>query len=175
MKQEEHINQGETSEDAKTRVDDGVPEPPTRYSEESNRPVWQNDREAREAVSGNGDFNSARSMANAAKIMALVSLVIGGVFLSSAALVVSMLAYRKTSQLITSGQQATLGGQLDMLSRSVRASVVVSILALALNAIALWLLLPVISDVMQTGDYSTIFGSSQQASPSTGSSSSIWG
>ena len=151
----------------------GAPEPPASYRP---GPSGQQPLPGGFGQQPNEELEKARKMTRAAQIMALVSLLIGGVLLGTVALVTAVIAYRKTSGLV-SANQANLPPEIAFaLKRSAVAAIVVSVLALALNAIALAMIYPTLVEVMQTGDYGTLFGSGQQASPSTsGSGSSFWG
>lgn len=109
-----------------------------------------------------------RQLVSAAKIMALVSLVIGGVILSSASIIVAVVAYRRILQ----SSNLDDGMRLSDLKRSAIAAIVVSVLALALNTAALAVIYPMVIEMLESGDYASLWGSS---APSTGSGGSFWG
>ena len=126
---------------------------------------------------GNQSPNSAglsvQRFINAAQIMALVSLIIGGVVLSSAAVITAFVGLRKASAL--AGESNANEGERDQAQRIRRAAfvgLVMSVLALALNVVALILFYPQFLEAMQNGGYGMLFGGGQAA---TGGSESIWG
>lgn len=151
----------------------GSPEPPERYGAGYRHMDEPDASRGQTAMRPGSEFESTRKLANASKIMAVVSLLIGGVLLSSAALITSVVAYRKAVRLSEPVQTASFEGQATtMLTRTARASIVVSVLALVLNAVALIYLAPMLMQVMEAGDYASILGSAQQVDSS---GSSFWG
>ena len=144
----------------------GAPEPPKSYRADSSPETRENDNHADVMPNRESEFESARKLANASKIMAFVSLFIGGVALSSAALITSVIALRKTKTMPSDHATA------QALKRSVWASVVISGLALAFNVIEFVYVYPIIMEAAKTGDYAALFGNSSSSAPS---GSSFWG
>ena len=93
------------------------------------------------------EFKSARNYNIAAQIVALVSLIIGGVFASTVALMA--------------------------LKRAGMMAIVMSCVALVLNVVSLIILMPMVMQFVQTGDYSALFGNGPLAG--SGSTSTTWG
>ena len=99
---------------------------------------------------GSDGLARARSYIRASQIMAIVSLFIGGVLLSTAAVIVALMAMRMvdaTNEGVVAAQNVRAAMQ-----RAARMALIMSLLALALNAISLVLLYPVLMEAMQTGD-----------------------
>ena len=115
------------------------------------------------------EFRSARNLNIAAQIVALVSLIIGGVFASSVALVLAIMSYRKFSG-IAEHMQAE--DAIKALKRAGMLAIVMSCVALALNVVSLIVLMPMVMQIVQTGDYSALFGNGVVGS---GSTSTTWG
>ena len=88
------------------------------------------------------ELKSARTLSTVATIAGPVSFIIGGVALSSVALVCAILAFTKTRRVLRKGSGPN------------------SSLALVLNLIGLMAMIPILMDAMQTGDYSAILGES---------------
>ena len=86
------------------------------------------------------EFKSARNYNIAAQIVALVSLIIGGVFASTVALILAIISYRKFS---------------------------------GIAGHSLIILMPMVMQFVQTGDYSALFGNGPLAG--SGSTSTTWG
>lgn len=115
------------------------------------------------------EFESARKFCVAAQIVALVSLFIGGVLLSTIAVVLAIIGYRKLAGVAAKMPEESVRRALR---RSGIIAIVLSALALVLNIVSLIVLLPMLGYIAQTGDYSAIFGGS--AAPSSGTSTT-WG
>ena len=156
-----------------------APEPPLRYLS-NGQPLQTNEDsgpDGRMAVNApNLEFASVLKLARIAQVMALVSLVIGGVLLAAAAMAVAVISYRRAAALRAVNGCTANALALQALKRVTVIAVVMSILALGVNAIAFAMVYPTIVEMMQTGDYASVFGSEQSASdPSTGSGGSFWG
>ena len=155
---------------------DASPEPPMRYDSSSNNGGAPQDPQGpyRPDVSG-VEFRSLRRLITLAQVLAIVSLLFGGVLLSAVSIVIAFIAYRKTDSF---GLQTGDDALHQALRRSAKIAIIVGFIALALNAIALIVLYPVVMDMVQSGDYQSLFGSmqGQGAAPSTsGSGGSTWG
>lgn len=117
------------------------------------------------------DFKRARRYTMAAQIMAIASLFLGGVILSGVALLLGVLAYSKLNKIAMART-----GEPDIqhaLRRSGVMAIVVSAIALALNAITVVFLYPYLSEIMQSASLGTLSGTS--ASTNAGSGSATWG
>ena len=158
------------------------PEPPLGWSDASNppndAPSSQSNASGLENTTLQNDPNgfqrqkleSARKLILAAQIIAIVSLFIGGVAASTAAVVLAVIGYRQISEIIQSIDQPEVKAALK---RAGVVALVVSIAALVMNAVALAFLWPEMMQILQTGDYSSLFGGTAP-SPSSGTSTT-WG
>ena len=155
-----------------------LPAPPSRYvAPSSDYQLQDNVPESYGSnpngyVNPNSDFQSIRRMISAAQIMALVSLIIGGVILSTASVVVAIVAYRKSSSFSSTGNP---NESQALLKRSARIAIALGIGALALNAITLAMIYPALIEILQSGDYASLTGNANSVQPSTGSGTSTWG
>ena len=117
------------------------------------------------------EFQSARRFVTVSQVIALVSLFIGGIFASGVAVACACYAYGKLNRI---GQAHP--DQPDLLQafqRTGRMAVGVAVVALAINAVTLVLLYPYVMDMMQSGDFGSLMGTSQ--SSGSGSGSVTWG
>lgn len=113
------------------------------------------------------ELNSARTLTTVATIAGPVSFIIGGVALSSVALVCAILALVKARRVARKPQSAH-GGYANVVRQTAIMGLFISAVALVLNTIGLITMLPILMEAMQTGDYSAIFGdaaSSIQGTP----------
>lgn len=115
------------------------------------------------------EFQNARNYNIAAQIVALVSLIIGGVFASSAALVLAIISYRKFTGIAGRIQNEDARRALK---RAGAMAIIMSCVALALNVVSLIVLMPLVMQIAQTGDYSSLFGGAFGGSSST---NTTWG
>lgn len=151
------------------------PEPPPNYNAQSPRPQIQlpgaqNPYETLEFL----EFQSARRMISVAQIMSLISLVIGGVALSTAALVVAILGFRK----VTSSLHAANGDMVQTwlyLRRSSTIAIIMSCIALTANAVTLIIVYPTLMESLQSGDFASYFGLQGSSQGGASSSGSFWG
>ncbi len=116
------------------------------------------------------EFKSARNYNIAAQIVALVSLIIGGVFASTVALILAIISYRKFSGIAGHMQDESV---VRALKRAGMMAIVMSCVALVLNVVSLIILMPMVMQFVQTGDYSALFGNGPLAG--SGSTSTTWG
>lgn len=127
------------------------------------------------------DLNSARTLSTVATIAGPVSFIIGGVALSSVALVCAILALVKVRRVLGRSE-----GPHRNFAKVVRQTsimgIVISSIALALNVIGLVTMIPILMEAMQTGDYSAILGEGAadlqggiSGSPDGGGSGNPWG
>ena len=109
-------------------------------------------------------FESARKQMMASDICAIISLFIGGVVLSTVALVLAIFARKKF--LIVAGAQSNPSAQ-QALRRTGTVVVAVSAIALALNVITLIVFYPMLVQMIQTGDVNSFFGGGASSGTST--------
>ncbi|MEC4175907.1 hypothetical protein VJ918_04725 [Adlercreutzia sp. R21] len=103
------------------------------------------------------DLNSARTLSTVATIAGPVSFIIGGVALSSVALVCAILALVKVRRVL-SRPEGPHRNFATVVRQTAIMGVVISSIALALNIIGLVTMIPILMEAMQTGDYSAILG-----------------
>lgn len=157
---------------AKPTADNEAPEPPTRYDgdfEFSEKPEGNHSQFSRLP-----DFDSARRLIAISQILAVVSLIIGGVVLSAVAIVLAVIGYKRALE------NAVLPSEYQMpwklLKRSATIAIVVSALAFCANLVALIVVYPMVLQAVQTGDYSALLPMGSQLDASgNGSNSSTWG
>ena len=138
------------------------PEPPTN---------WRPNGAQNQAPRMNGANSQHQVNYNiAAQIVALVSLIIGGVFASTVALVLAIISYRKFSGIAGRMQDESV---VRALKRAGMMAIVMSCVALVLNVVSLIILMPMVMQFVQTGDYSALFGNGPLAG--SGSTSTTWG
>ena len=155
------------------RANNGKPEPPLNYRPGTERPISVLPDAGSNAPYASGEYQSARRMTTAALVMALVSLVIGGVVLSTAALVVAVLGYRKVA-----GALALANGEQALwlqVRKSAVIAIVVSLISLTANAVALAIIYPAFIQAMESGNYASVFGDVSPGQAAGSSTSSIWG
>ncbi len=131
----------------------------------------------------NAAFATARKYVTASQVCAIVSLFIGGMILSTVAVVLAFVGYRKYSDL-------KIQGHIDdrtftLIRRSCIIAGTMAAAALALNVISFIAIYPLVMEYIQTGDMSVLFGGMGEGSGigstgagtagGTGSGSSTWG
>ena len=109
---------------------------------------------------------SAQTLITAATIAAPVSLIFGGVLLSSLALVCGVVGYRRLSGVETSRVQDS--NAVEAAKKSARMALVMCGVALALNAVSMAVFL-------QSGGMGIIDGAGATQSPEATPSPSVWG
>lgn len=130
---------------------------------------WQPQHDPKEA----SDMSRTRSLASIGMILAIVSLVIGGVLLSTVALILGIIGYR-TAARYAKTTQGQAQANWSMLQRSARITLILSICTLALNAISMMYLYPIMLDFLEMNGFGDMpIGSGSSGSGSTGSS--VWG
>lgn len=115
------------------------------------------------------NVKSARTLIMVANIAGPVSLFIGGVLLGTAGLVCGIIGYRKLSVLLK--KKSEVADIAIRLRRSSIVAMVICSVAIILNAIAIYLMLPVVLEMLETGNYT---GLVPNAGTGTGGSST-WG
>lgn len=124
------------------------------------------------------ELKSARTLSTVATVAGPVSLIIGGVALSTVSLVCGILALSKVRKVIAASPEPVPVARA--LRQTAVMGIVIGAVALVLNAVSVALMMPVLLEAMQTGDYSAILGDAagnlQGPSPDGGSSGgSAWG
>lgn len=166
----------------------GAPEPPERWKPDA--PLHDGgdnaaaDAERQHTATGtiasthvelSGDeiaaFESARRLITISQVAAVVSFIIGGVALSTVALICAAIAYRQLSAIAMA--KAEHPEMQSALRRVGFMALALSAVALAVNAIALALLYPVVMDAVQSGGFGSVFGGSGHTGG--GSGNSTWG
>lgn len=116
------------------------------------------------------ELKSAQTMVMVASVAGPVSLFIGGVLLSGVGLVCAVIAFRKLNKLIAKRTDVSVLAQ--RLKRSAIVGMAVCGVAFALNAISFYLMMPIVLEMMETGDYS---GMMADAGSGAAGSISTWG
>ena len=151
---------------------DNKPQPPVRYTPNptpnSEPPQFQHPLQ--DEASKNPEFRKVRNFVTASQIVALVSLIFGGVILSTVAIILGFIARSKATTQMNLPQNKE-SESWYILRRSATIATIMSFVALGLNFMALMTIYPLVIETLQNGDASSIFG----GSPSTPSkSSSVW-
>lgn len=123
------------------------------------------------------ELKSARTLTTVATVAGPVSLIIGGVALSTVALVCAIIAFTKVRRLLSQGDFPQRPYALT-LRQTALIALGVSAVALVLNGITVAMMMPVLLEAMQTGDYSAILGDAAanlQNTPKPSNGGSAWG
>lgn len=99
------------------------------------------------------ELKKSQTMVMVASIAGPVSLFIGGVLLSGIGLVCAIAAFRKLKKLIAKHTDVSVLAQ--RLKRSAIVGMAVCGVAFALNAISFYLMMPVVLEMMESGDYTS--------------------
>ena len=118
----------------------------------------------------NGVPVPSSNMVMVASVAGPVSLFIGGVLLSGVGLVCAIIALRKLNKLIE--KRTDVSALAQRLKRSAIVGVAVCGVALTLNAISFYLMMPVVLEMMESGDYA---GAVTDAGIGAAGSTSTWG
>ena len=97
------------------------------------------------------ELKKAQTMVMVASVAGPVSLFIGGVLLSGVGLVCAIIALRKLNKLIE--KRTDVSALAQRLKRSAIVGMAVCGVAFALNAISFYLMMPVVLEMMESGDY----------------------
>lgn len=97
------------------------------------------------------ELKKSQTMVMVASIAGPVSLFIGGVLLSGVGLVCAIVAFRKLKKLIAKHTDVSVLAQ--RLKRSAIVGMAVCGVAFVLNAISFYLMMPVVLEMMESGDY----------------------
>lgn len=117
-------------------------------------------------------LKTARTFITLGNVMGPVSMIFGGVVVSSAALVVEIIAFFKLSKLIKSN--SSVAQAASRLKRANIVGFVIALVALLLNIYALTIMYPLVLEAVQSGDYSNLLGSETMLSPNN-APNSTWG
>ena len=155
------------SDNLKSESGRNTPEPPTRFDANKTSSLPPQGSPSTRA----SEFASTKRLVTIAQVMAIVSLLIGGVLLGTAALIVALVASsRVRSHQSDSGPEAV---SWQSLKRSTTIAIVVTLLALAANIAALVIVYPMVIEAMQSGEYGSLLSGSAQMPGNTGTST--WG
>lgn len=120
------------------------------------------------------ELNTCKNLITFANVLGPVSLLIGGVFMGTAGLVCAIVARVKLGRLTDKSKE--LGVDVQRYLKSSMVAIIICIAAIVLNAIALYLYMPVLLETLNSMDLSSFmtseYGSSSAGSPS---STSTWG
>lgn len=115
-------------------------------------------------------LKKAQNLVMVANIAGPVSLFIGGVLLSTVGLVCAVVAFAKLKKLET--KDARIAMTAKQLKRSSIVGIVICAIALVLNAISFFILLPEVLKMVETGDYA---GLAIDAGGGAAGSNATWG
>lgn len=119
-------------------------------------------------------LKSAQTLVTISIIGGPVSLIIGGVLLSTIALICGILAFTKIKRAAT--PHDTKDALASILRRQAIFAIAIAVFALILNGVTLAMTMPVIFEALQSGNMDELLGSAGlMAGSSASSSSSIWG
>ncbi|WP_232050813.1 hypothetical protein [Arabiibacter massiliensis] len=114
-------------------------------------------------------LKKAQTLVMVANIAGPVSLFLGGVLLSTVGLVCAIVANSRLKQLVT--RTTRVGAAAALLKRSSAVGIVLCAIALVLNGISFFILLPEVMQMMESGDYAGF-----AMDPGSGAAgSSTWG
>lgn len=117
---------------------------------------------------------SARKLITFANIAGPVSLIIGGVLLSTAGLICSLIARSRINTMLKEQPQDRVFSQKVMQAAKPGAiALIICTIALVLNVISLALVMPAVLEASQTGNLTTLFGSG--AVNTAGTATFTWG
>lgn len=119
------------------------------------------------------ELNSARTLAMVATIGGPVSFIIGGIALSSVALVCAIIALIKTKHVLAN-PDSKFTAYARALRQTAFMGIAISAVALVLNVVGVITMMPYLMEALQTGDYSSLLGNGVTTqAPSSGESA--WG
>ena len=117
---------------------------------------------------------STRKLITFANIAGPVSLIIGGVLLSTAGLICSLIARSRINTMLKEQPQDQAFSQKVMQAAKPGAiALIICAIALVLNVISLALVMPAVLEASQTGNLTTLFGGG--AVSTAGTAKSTWG
>ena len=118
-------------------------------------------------------LETARKFISIAQICAIVSLFLGGVVLSSIAVILSFMGMSKLNAYANA--HSLDEGARRALRRPGVLAVGMCVFALVFNIMSLIFLYPIVMESLQSGDFTGLFGSGQGSAPSSGAGTSTWG
>lgn len=121
------------------------------------------------------DLKSARTLSTVAAIAGPVSFIIGGIALSTVALVCAIIGFVKIKHVET-GIDDRQKAYAAAVRQTLVWGLVIGAIALVVNIVGVALMMPVLMEAMQTGDFSSILGQGANvAAPSSGGGGNAWG
>lgn len=118
-------------------------------------------------------LETARKYISISQICAVVSLFLGGIVLSTIAVILAFMGLSKLTA-FANAHSLEQSARLALRRPGVLA-VGMCVFALIFNIISLIVLYPMVMESLQSGDFSGILGSGQGGAPSSGAGSSTWG
>lgn len=127
---------------------------------------------------GPGSLRSIQTLITVSIIAGPVSMIIGGVFLSLAAIVCAVVALVKARRVNVQDDANVMA--LQTIRRQAMVGIGIGVVAFGFNAVSLAMVLPALVDAMQSGDYSSVLdgsmsGSGTQGTEDPAGKSSVWG
>ena len=114
------------------------------------------------------DTKTIQTLASVSLIGGPLSIIIGGVLLSTAALVCGIVAFVMVRKMQGAAEGAQSTAIEQALTRQAIIGIAVSALALVMNVASVIMMLPAIMDAVQTGDYSSLLGGGASGSTDSG-------
>lgn len=115
-------------------------------------------------------LRSAQSKITFAYIVGPLSLFIGGMLLGVIGLICAGLAYKKLGEL--EGKEQSIAQQARKLKKTAKTALIICVVAFVLNGISMYLMYPIIMEMLQSGQYGEIAGS---LGAGTSAGTSAWG
>ena len=116
---------------------------------------------------------STRKLITFANIAGPVSLIIGGILLSTAGLICSLIARSRITMLKEQPQDRVFSQKVMQAAKPGAIALIICTIALVLNVISLALVMPAVLEASQTGNLTTLFGGG--AVNTAGTATSTWG
>ena len=123
--------------------------------------------------SATAQLKTAQTLTMVALVCGPVSLIIGGMLLSTVAVVCSIIALVKISH--ARKDTSVSANLVTRVQRMGIIAIAISGIALILNVISFMLVMPILMNYMETGDLDSLYGFTQNPSGSTNQPSSVWG
>lgn len=121
------------------------------------------------------ELRSCKNLISFANVLGPVSLLIGGVLMGAAGLTCAIIARLKAKRLM--GRSPEIAKEASKCMKSTTVSIVICIVAIAINAVAIYIYMPVILETLQNIDLNSLLYSEyggSGANPGVGSTST-WG
>ena len=150
------------------------------YLDEHHQPYGQNaggidsrqhsDNQPKPNVLDERTLRSAQSQTSVAFVAGPLSLFIGGVLLGGIGLICAWLAYRKLRKLAV--KTNAIASKAQQMMKSARMALIICLISVAVNAVSLIFMYPIVMQMLDSGDYAQVAGN---MSAGTAAGTSTWG